>query len=81
MQILKDMPIESQAYGWLTALFGAMTLSEWSILIGVLVTICGYIRESRYKERMLELEEIRAGVRDKNGEMIQGDKDVKTQKS
>ena len=48
MQILKDMPVESQAYGWITALFGAMTLSEWSILIGVLVTICGYIRESRY---------------------------------
>ena len=65
MQILKDMPVESQAYGWLTALFGALTLSEWSILIGVLVTICGYIRESR----------------DKNGEMIQGDKNVKTQKS
>ena len=81
MQVFKDMPIESQALGWVTGLFGALTLSEWAVLIGIIVTVCGYWRESRYKKRMLELEEIRAGVRDKNGEMIQDDKDVKTQKS
>ena len=81
MQVFKDMPIESQALGWVTGLFGALTLSEWAVLIGIIVTVCGYWRESRYKKRMLELEEIRAGVRDKNGEMIQGDKYVKTKKS
>ena len=81
MQVFKDMPIESQALGWVTGLFGALTLSEWAVLIGIIVTVCGYWRESRYKKSMLELEEIRAGVRDKNGEMIQDDKDVKTQKS
>lgn len=67
MQVFKDMPIESQALGWVTGLFGALTLSEWAVLIGI---ICGYWRESRYKKRMLELEEIRAGIRDKNGNLI-----------
>lgn len=70
MQVFKDMPIESQAWGWVTALFGALTLSEWAVLIGIIVTVCGYWRESRYKKRMLELEEIRAGIRDKNGNLI-----------
>ncbi|HHF3902441.1 MAG: HP1 family phage holin [Aggregatibacter segnis] len=70
MQVFKDMPIESQALGWVTGLFGALTLSEWAVLIGIIVTVCGYWRESRYKKRMLELEEIRAGIRDKNGNLI-----------
>ncbi|QIM63893.1 hypothetical protein A1D29_06010 [Pasteurellaceae bacterium Orientalotternb1] len=68
--VIKDIPIESQLYAWLTSFFGAWTISEWAILIGVIVTVCGYVRESRYKKRMLELEEIRVGVRDKNGELI-----------
>ena len=70
MQVFKDMPVESQFWGWLTGLIGALTLSEWAVLIGIVVTVCGYIRESRYKKRMLELEEIRAGVRDKSGKLI-----------
>ena len=70
MQVFKDMPIESQALSWVTGLFGALTLSEWAVLIGIIVTVCGYWRESRYKKRMLELEEIRAGIRDKNGNLI-----------
>lgn len=70
MQVFKDMPTESLTVGWLTGLIGYFTLSEWAILIGIIVTICGYRRESRYKKRMLELEEIRAGIRDKNGNLI-----------
>lgn len=70
MQVFKDMPIESQVLGWVTGFIGALTLSEWAILIGIIVTVCGYWRESRYKKRMLELEEIRAGIRDKNGNLI-----------
>ncbi|OOF68301.1 HP1 family phage holin [Rodentibacter caecimuris] len=68
---LKDIPIESQIYGWLTSFFGVLTLSEWAILIGIVVTICGYIRESRHKKRMIELEEIRIGIRDKKGKLIE----------
>lgn len=68
---MKDAPVESLVYGWLTAFFGAWTISEWAILIGIIATICGYWRESRYKKRMLELEEIRAGVRDKHGRLIE----------
>lgn len=70
MKMLKDMPIESQVYGWLTAFFGALTISEWAVLIGIIVTVAGYWRESRYKKRMLELEEIKAGVRDLSGKLI-----------
>lgn len=71
MQVLKDMPVESQIFGWITSIFGMFTLSEWAILIGIAVTVCGYIRESRYKKRMLELEEIHAGIRDKKGKLIE----------
>lgn len=70
MQVFKDMPLESQVVGWITGIIGYFTISEWAILIGMLVTVCGYLRESRYKKRMLELEEIRAGIRDKNGKLI-----------
>ncbi|MGF7454214.1 HP1 family phage holin [Pasteurella bettyae] len=70
MKMLKDMPVESQAWGWITALFGMLTLTEWSIVIGIVITICNFYRESKYKKRMLELEEIRAGIRDKNGKVI-----------
>lgn len=70
MKMLKDMPVESQVYGWLTAFFGALTISEWAVLIGIIVTVAGYWRESRYKKRMLELEEIKAGVRDLSGKLI-----------
>lgn len=69
MQVFKDMPAESQILGWATSLFGALTLSEWAVLIGIIVMVCGYWRESRFKKRMLELEEIKAGVRDKNGKL------------
>ncbi|MFZ7282475.1 HP1 family phage holin [Avibacterium avium] len=69
-ETLKGIPLESQVYGWLTSFFGMLTLSEWAILIGIIVTVCGYWRESRFKKRMLELEEIRVGVRDKNGKVI-----------
>ena len=44
MQVFKDMPVESQFWGWLTGLIGALTLSEWAVLIGIFVTVCGYIR-------------------------------------
>ena len=70
-ETFKDIPIESQVYGWFTSLFGMLTLSEWAILIGIIVTVCGYIRESRYKRRMTELEEIRVGIRDKKGNLIE----------
>ncbi|OBX09592.1 hypothetical protein QV08_01245 [Gallibacterium salpingitidis] len=70
MKMFKDMPVESQVYGWLTAFFGALTISEWAVLIGIIVTVAGYLRESRYKKRMLELEEIKAGVRDTSGKLI-----------
>ncbi|HHE3685408.1 TPA: HP1 family phage holin [Pasteurella multocida] len=66
----KDIPIEPQAYGWITSFFGMLTLSEWAIIIGILVTVFGYIRESRYKKRLLEIEEIKAGIRDKDGKLI-----------
>ena len=66
----QEMPVESQVYGWFTSLFGMLTLSEWAILIGIAVTVCGYIRETRYKKRMIELEEIRVGLRDKKGNLI-----------
>ncbi|MCW9717356.1 HP1 family phage holin [Avibacterium sp. 21-599] len=69
-ETLKGIPLESQVYGWLTSFFGMLTLSEWAILIGIIVTVCGYWRESRFKKRMLELEEIRVGVRDKSGKVI-----------
>ncbi len=65
----KDIPIESQAYGWITSFFGMLTLSEWAIIIGILVTVFGYIRESRYKKCLLEIEEIKAGIRDKDGNL------------
>lgn len=68
---IQSMPVESQVYGWITSLFGALTLSEWAVIIGIIVTVCGYWRESRYKKRMLELEEIRAGLRDKSGRVIE----------
>ncbi|MDA3978603.1 HP1 family phage holin [Gallibacterium sp. AGMB14963] len=70
MKMVKDMPIESQVYGWITAFFGALTISEWAVLIGIIATVAGYWRESRYKKRMLELEEIKAGVRDLSGKLI-----------
>lgn len=66
----QKMPVESQVSGWFTSLFGMLTLSEWAILIGIAVTVCGYIRETRYKNRMIELEEIRVGLRDKQGNLI-----------
>ncbi|MDG6880961.1 Uncharacterised protein [Phocoenobacter uteri] len=69
-ETFKSIPVESQAYGWITTFFGILTLSEWAILIGIVVTICGYWRESRFKKRMIELEEIRVGIRDKNGKLI-----------
>lgn len=75
MQVFKDMPLESQVWGWLTTIFGILTLSEWAILIGIIVTVCGYWRESRYKKRMIELEEIRAGVRDIHGNLIKDGED------
>ncbi|MDP8078351.1 HP1 family phage holin [Phocoenobacter skyensis] len=70
---IKSIPIESQICAWVTAFFGAFTLSEWAILIGIIVTILGFIRESRYKKRMIILEEIRAGLRDKKGRLINED--------
>ena len=67
---LKDMPLSSQLLAWFTSFFGMLTLSEWAILIGIVVTILGFIRESCFKKRMIELEEIKVGVRDKHGELI-----------
>ncbi|QLB23336.1 HP1 family phage holin [Phocoenobacter skyensis] len=71
--VVKDIPITSQLSAWATAIFGYFTLGEWAVLIGMIITVAGYFRESRYKKRMLYLEEIRTGVRDKHGRLINED--------
>ncbi|MDH2923946.1 holin family HP1 protein [Nicoletella semolina] len=67
----KDIPLGSQVYGWITSIVGVLTLHEWAVIIGIVVTVCGYVRESRFKKRMTELEEIKAGVRDKKGKLLE----------
>lgn len=54
--LMKEMPLESQAYGWATSFFGALTVSEWAVLVGIIVTIIGVVREYFYRKRLLDIE-------------------------
>lgn len=64
----KDHSISSYLFGWFAMLFGSLTLSEWTMVIGMLATILGLIITWYYKHLDFKLKERQVERREKKNE-------------
>lgn len=58
----KDTPLCSYIIGWMSLIFGSVTLNDWAIIIGMFATIFGLIvtwlyRHLEYKLRKKQIEQ------------------------
>lgn len=59
----KDTPLYPYIIGWISLIFGSLTLNDWAIIIGMFATIFGFIvtwfyRHLEYKLRKKQAESL-----------------------